>query len=126
VNEQLREDISALLAFARTRISFDCPEWVALMRVSMALDTQPTTPEPAGETVRVTTEWLSGLAMQVVFSPDVVKEIQCAASDDMPGHRLLRAKAAAMECIERYAVNTLAMSLPRIPTVAARVVEATE
>jgi hypothetical protein len=106
VNEQLREDISALLAFARKRVSIDCPEWGALMRVSMALDAQPTTPEPAGETVRVR----AGVYRDETGNIHVHK-----SRNREPLERLLDWPLIAI--IEAD------IPLPRIPTVATRVVE---
>lgn len=109
MNEQptLWEDIATVLRIAMEHTKVNTPEFCAILRVMDAKKHQPTTPEPAGETVRVRAGvWISRSQPDSWYVDGQSGCSLVGPGDDEPD-----------------AIIEADVPLPRIPTVAARVVE---
>jgi hypothetical protein len=105
MNDQLRADITTVARIALEHTKVNTAEFGVILRVVEAIKSQPTTPEPAGETVRVRAGvWAeadgSGWKVQGWHNWEPLHSIS-----------------------EPIAIIEADIPLPRIPTVAARVVE---
>jgi hypothetical protein len=126
VNERLRADITTVARIALEHVKVNTAEFGVILRVVEAIKPQPTTPEPAGETVRVR----AGV-YQDTDGHHVVLGWRFDEGDEVVlGWQLVQLRS--QECSYTYDPSELGepiaiieadIPLPRIPTVAARVVE---